>query len=232
MRLKEDSGTWLGWIGFFLKLAFWQTRPSEGDWHTLKTPSGFFSIQNCKLLRYSWWLIIRLYIVLKQCTSVFPAGLIRVTEVMYFTHGCCLLCLPGDIVQVRLQEQALWYFPHLCPDWLSPISVPVTGSFLSLSSLFKGPKKKKKHLVRLKLNSHKTVNNYLLSLLTETFPRVEAEVTVCVLQRTWVQFCSPPIVCCGCSFVACSAVVAINLKTCWTERRSNILDSKTRIKRW
>lgn len=35
---------------------------------------------------------------------------------------------------------------------------------------------------------------------------------VCVLQRSWVHYCSPLVVCCGCRFVASSAAVWSTIK--------------------
>lgn len=64
----------------------------------------------------------------------FHLCLLRVTELTSFTYQCCLVCLPSDTVQVLVQEQIFWYFPHLCPGWLAPISMPVTSSSLSQSS--------------------------------------------------------------------------------------------------
>lgn len=136
--------------------------------------------------------------------------------------GACLLCLPSDTVQNLVQEQTLWYFPHLCPAWLAPVSMPVTGSSLSLSSLFK---KKTLRTKRSKLYTGLSWSAPLPEEMSRSGSRerfLPRRLMVCVSQRTRVHYRSPPVVCCGCRFVASSAVAhTIRLKTCWEERRSD-----------
>lgn len=115
---------------------------------------------------------------------------------LFHTWVLSALSAYSDTVQVLLQEQALWYFPHLCPGWLATVSMPVTGSSLSLSSLFK-KKTKKPH--QFKLNSLlKSAKLWATTMISSGAQRD-------VSQRTWVHYRSPPVVCCGCRFVASSA---------------------------
>lgn len=43
-------------------------------------------------------------------------------------------------------------------------------------------------------------------------PELRVCTCVCVLQRSWVHYCSPLVVCCGCRFVASSAAVWSTIK--------------------
>lgn len=53
----------------------------------------------------------------------------------------------------------------------------------------------------------------------------------CLWQRTRVHYRSPPVVCCGCRFVASSAAAHNQPRPCWEETRSNILQSQIETKR-
>lgn len=111
-------------------------RSSERDWYTLKNQecpqSRLASLRRCSSL------LITLSSVC-VCVCVFPLGLRSVTggHPLHTSVLSALSCLPRRYsAGPPAPGTVALIFPHICvPARLTPVSMPATGSALSLSSV-------------------------------------------------------------------------------------------------
>lgn len=186
------------------------------------------TIQTCQSCRCSSVRTLKSLITLNSVRLSFHRTSLRsVTEVIHFTHWCCLLCLPARWYSAGppAAGTATPIFPtSASPDRLAPvsISVPATGSALSLSSVsfirvsvkLSSPLRASRAIWAaptgtLAISRGAWENVFRRSLLAQN----SASVCVSVLQRAGVHCCSPLVVCCGCKFAASSASVWSTIKS-------------------